>query len=227
MTSLIAIVDDEPDILELVSLNLKKNGFKIKEFSEANSFLKYIQNDLPELVILDLMLPDFDGMEICKKLKASERTVNLPIIMLTAKADETDKIVGLELGADDYITKPFSPKELVARVKAVLRRSGKKQVVTKTSSIGKNILLDKEKYELYLGGTKIETTTTEFKILLMLAERKGVVFSREKILDNLWGNEKAVLDRTIDVHIKHLREKLGKEGELIKNVRGVGYKLEV
>lgn len=226
MTSLIAIVDDEPDILELVSLNLKKNGFKIKEFSDANSFLKYIQNDLPALVILDLMLPDFDGMEICKKLRTVERTAGLPIIMLTAKADETDKIVGLELGADDYITKPFSPKELVARVKAVLRRSAKKQVVTKIISIGKNILLDKEKYELYVGGAKIETTTTEFKILLMLAERKGVVFSREKILDNLWGNEKAVLDRTIDVHIKHLREKLGKEGELIRNVRGVGYKLE-
>jgi len=227
MTQLIIIVDDEADILELIAVNLHKNGFKTKTFGEAKSFLKFIETTTPDLVLLDLMLPDMDGLDICKTLKANPKTNSIPVIMLTAKADETDKIVGLELGADDYVTKPFSPKELIARIKAVLRRTAKKQIETKIIKINKNIQIDTEKYEIFIDGLKIETTTTEFKILQILAERKGVVFSREKILDILWGNEKAVIDRTVDVHIKHLREKLGKQAELIKNVRGVGYKLEV
>lgn len=226
MTQLITILDDEEDILELVSVNLKKSGFKTKEFTEAKPFLKYLENNLPDLIILDLMLPDLDGLDICKIIKANSKTNAIPVIMLTARTDETDKIVGLELGADDYVTKPFSPKELIARVKAVLRRSGKKQAETKKIQINKNVYIDTEKYELYVDNIKIEITTTEFKILQILAEKRGVVFSREKILDFLWGNEKAVIDRTIDVHIKHLREKLGKYAGIIKNIRGVGYKIE-
>ena len=227
MTQLVAIVDDEPDILELVALNLQKAGFKTKGFGDAKTFFKFIETKLPDLVVLDLMLPDMDGIEICKMIKSKEKTSSIPVIMLTAKAEETDKIVGLELGADDYMTKPFSPKELTARAKAVLRRVDSKKSRSKMIQVDKYLSLDTDKYEVYVDHKKIETTTTEFKILNMLAETPGVVFTRERILDYLWGNEKAVIDRTVDVHIKHLREKLGKSGELIKNIRGVGYKIEV
>jgi DNA-binding response OmpR family regulator len=171
------------------------------------------------------MLPDVDGLEICKQLRAKPRTAGLPIIMLTARAEETDKIIGLELGADDYITKPFSPKELIARVKALLRRQ-EPPAEHKVLHIGKNITLDPEKHMVLVEDKAVDLTGTEFKILQMLAEKKGVVFSRDKILDRLWGHEKAVFDRTVDVHIKHLREKLGKYAKYLKNIRSVGYKLE-
>lgn len=224
MNEVIFVVDDEEHILELVSLHLKKNNFKVREFSLAEDFLREIQNFTPDLIILDLMLPDKDGLEICKYLKKNERFSSIPIIMLTAKAEETDKILGLELGADDYVTKPFSPKELVARTKAVLRR---KQPIEKGKKIEiGDISIDLQKFEVTVYGKKIDLTTTEFKILRMLSERKGWVFTRDQILDYLWGKEKIVLDRTIDVHIKNLREKLGDAGKLIKNIRGVGYKLE-
>ncbi|MBU0581429.1 MAG: response regulator transcription factor [Candidatus Margulisbacteria bacterium] len=220
------MVDDEPDILELVALNLKKAGFKTKEFLNGQSFQKYLSNNLPDLIILDLMLPDTDGFEICKVIKRDKRTAHIPVIMLTARGEELDKVLGLELGADDYVTKPFSTKELIARVKAILRRKST-AAETKTIKIGDAIIIDTEKYEISVKDKKIETTTTEFRILELLAKNKGIVFSRDKILTYLWGEEKAVIDRTIDVHIKHLREKLGKTGALIKNVRGIGYKLEV
>jgi len=171
------------------------------------------------------MLPDMDGIEICKKIRAIPSSSSLPIIMLTARSEETDKILGLELGADDYVTKPFSPKELVARVKAVLRRQLKPDK-SERISVGKALEIDLKKYEVVLCGKKIDLTITEFKILELLSSKKGWVFTRDKILDHLWGDEKAVIDRTVDVHIRHLREKLGKESSLIKNVRGVGYKLE-
>lgn len=222
---LIAVLDDEPDIRELLSLNLKKSGFNVKEFAEARSFFRYLDTALPDALILDLMLPDMDGLEICKQLRSKQRTSSLPIIMLTARAEETDKIIGLELGADDYMTKPFSPKELIARVKALLRRN-ESIIEQKILSIGKNIILDPEKYEVLIDDKAVEMTSTEFKILQMLAEKKGVVFSRDKILDKLWGNDKAVFDRTVDVHIKHLREKMGKYAGYIKNIRGVGYKAQ-
>jgi len=222
---LIAILDDEPDIRELIALNLKKSGFAVKEFAEAKSFFRYLDTALPDALVLDLMLPDLDGLEICKQLRAKTRTARLPVIMLTARAEETDKIIGLELGADDYLTKPFSPKELIARIKALLRRQ-EAPAEQKVLRIGKNIVLDPEKYEVLIDGAAVEMTGTEFKILQMLAEKKGIVFSRDKILDRLWGSEKAVFDRTVDVHIKHLREKMAKYAGYIKNVRGVGYKIE-
>lgn len=223
--ALIAVLDDEPDIRELIALNLKKSGFAVKEFAEAKSFFRYLDGALPDALVLDLMLPDTDGLEICKQLRARPSTAHLPIIMLTARAEETDKIIGLELGADDYVTKPFSPKELVARVKAHLRRQ-LSVPESKLLLIGKNITLDAEKHIVLVDAKPIDLTGTEFKILQILSEKKSVVFSRDKILDKLWGNEKAVFDRTIDVHIKHLREKLGKYSSYIKNVRGVGYKIE-
>ena len=223
----IAIVDDEPDILELVSLNLKKAGFKTKEFLKSESFLGFIQKSDCDLVILDLMLPDADGFEICKLLKKNEKFAHIPVIMLTARGDEMEKILGLEIGADDYITKPFSPRELVARAKVVLRRddNGKSSKSNKVK-IGNDVELDLLKYEVTVSGLKVELTSSEFKILKLITEKKGWVYSREQILETIGGNEKGVLDRTVDVHIKNLREKLGESGKYIKNIRGVGYKLE-
>jgi len=225
MNELIAIIDDEPDILELVSLHLTRAGFSVREFADADSFNAFIQTSTPDLIVLDLMLPDTDGLELCKSLKRKDAFAGIPIIMLTAKGEETDKILGLELGADDYITKPFSPKELVARVKAVLRRPARKEA-GKTIEIAGRVVIDLEKYQVTVKGKKVDLTTTEFKVLQLLASRKGYVFSRDNILDYLWGDEKAVVDRTIDVHIRHLREKLGSAASLIKNIRGIGYKLE-
>jgi DNA-binding response OmpR family regulator len=226
MNKTIAIIEDEQDIRELVALHLKKENFVIKEFSDATSFYKYLNSEIPGLIILDLMLPDIDGLEICKYLKKKEEYESIPVIMLTAKGGETDKIVGLELGADDYITKPFSPKELVARVKAVLRRYETKKTsgIVQVSDL---FTIDPDKFEVLVGGKKIELTTSEFKILELLVTKKGVVYSRDKILDHLWGRDKTVIDRTVDVHVKNLREKLGEVGRRhIKNVRGIGYKFE-
>jgi two-component system phosphate regulon response regulator PhoB/two-component system alkaline phosphatase synthesis response regulator PhoP len=226
MNKLIAIIDDEPDILELVSINLKKASYRVKEFPDSESFFRSLVAQTPDLIILDLMLPDMDGFEVCKFLKGQDKYTSIPIIMLTARAEETEKVLGLELGADDYVTKPFSPRELVARVKAVLRRNIAKEG-TKRIKIGDILVLDTERYEVEVEGERIELTTTEFKILHLLSTKKGWVFSREQILTYLWGNDnKMVLDRTVDVHIKHLREKLGKASIFIKNIRGVGYKLE-
>jgi len=225
MNELIAIIDDEPDILELVAIHLTKAGFSVKEFADADSFNAFMETKTPDLIVLDLMLPDTDGLELCKTLKKKDAFAAIPVIMLTAKGEETDKILGLELGADDYITKPFSPKELVARVKAVLRRQLRK-VESKKIEIAGRVIIDLEKFEVTIKGKKIDLTTTEFRVLQLLASRKGYVFTRDNILNYLWGDEKAVVDRTIDVHIRHLREKLGSAASLIKNIRGVGYKLE-
>ena len=224
MSRLIAVVDDEPDILELVALHLKKAGYSVRTFPNAGQFQKSLTGSVPDLVVLDLMLPDADGLDICKELKRDGRTAHVPVVMLTARGEEFDRVLGLEIGADDYVTKPFSPKELVARVKAVLRRHDKKGV-PETVELAGGIVMDLNRYELTINGRKVDVTTTEFKLLGILAERRGWVFSRDEILSRLWGNEKSVLDRTIDVHITNLRKKLGKAGRLIENVRGIGYKL--
>jgi len=225
MNELIAVVDDEEDICGLVSVNLKKNGFPVKEFGDGKSLFRFLKKQKPALIILDVMLPDMDGFEICKQIKKDDRNSSIPVIMLTAKTDESDKIVGLELGADDYVTKPFSIKELIARVKAVLRRNEDK-TSDKTVEASGGLKIFPENYTVEIDGKKIELTTTEFKILHLLASNPGKVYSRDKLLDVLWGDEKIVVDRTIDVHVRHLREKLGKAGAYIKNIRGVGYKLE-
>ncbi len=222
---IIAVVDDEPDILELVKINLNKAGFIANTFENGSSFFRFLKNKKPALVILDLMLPDTDGIEICKYLKQNEKYSDIPIIMLTAKTDEMDKILGLEIGADDYITKPFSTRELIARVKVILRRGtlpGNEEIL-ECGIIKINV----KKYEVFVNEKLVNLTTSEFKILKLLASKPGWVFSREQILDYLNISEKGVLDRTIDVHIKNLREKLGKASKMIKNVRGVGYKIEL
>ena len=224
MSRLVAVVDDEPDILELVSLHLTRAGFAVRTYPDAGRFQKSLVKSIPDLVVLDLMLPDADGLDVCKGLKADARTAHVPVMMLTARGEELDRVLGLEIGADDYVTKPFSPKELVARVKAVLRRIEKPEA-RKTIELGDGVVLDLNRYEVKVSGRKVDVTTTEFKLLAILAERRGWVFSRDEILGRLWGEEKAVLDRTIDVHVTNLRKKLGKAGRLIENVRGVGYKL--
>lgn len=224
MQDLIAVVDDEPDILRLISLHLRKAGYQVVELDSADRLWSLLTEKKPTLIILDLMLPDMDGLEIFKRLKQNPETSALPVIMVTAKADEVDRILGLELGADDYITKPFSPRELVARVKVVLRRSQNRLLEDQLSPVA-GLKIDPRKYTVTLDDEPVLLTTTEFKILLILAQNPGQVFSRQKLLDYLWGQEKIVISRTIDVHVKNLREKLGRHGALIKNLRGVGYKL--
>ena len=226
MKKLIAILDDEPDILNLVSINLERSGFETAKFEIADELSKFLEKKIPDLIILDLMLPDADGFDVCKDLKKDERFASIPIIMLTAKGDETDRILGLEFGADDYVVKPFSPRELVARVKAVLRRGKVKEEAKKIIEIGRNLRIDLQKYEVYLNDKKLNLTSTEFKIIKLLATRKGWVYSRNQILDHLWGNDKIVVDRTVDVHIRNLRTKLGPAGKYIKNIRSNGYKIE-
>ncbi len=227
----IFVVEDEPDILELITVNLEKSGFMVSKFEGAGPMLAMLKKRLPDAIILDLMLPDYDGLEVCKTLKKNEPYSQIPIIMVTAKTEEVDVVLGLELGADDYITKPFSPKELVARVKAVLRRSQRVPYPSSPSpallEISELMTIDPAKHEVVVKGQKIQLTVTEFLILRLLAEKPGWVFSRKKILDALWKDEKDVFDRTVDVHIKNLRDKLGPAGKLVKNIRGVGYKLEI
>lgn len=225
MKKIIAIIDDEPDIVELVSLHLQKAGFEARGFSNLENFLGFIEKTQPDLILLDLMLPDADGLEVCKYLRKTKEFAEVPIIMLTARGEETDRVLGLEIGADDYITKPFSPRELVARVKAVLRRQVREEESEKII-VRDLLVIYPEKHETYAGGDKVDLTSTEFRILTLLARGRGRVFTRDQILDHLWGQEKAVVDRTVDVHIRHLREKLGKASCLIKSIRGVGYKLE-
>ncbi len=225
MKELIAVLDDEPDILELIALNLKKNGYRTKTFENAKSLYNFLRTETPGLLLLDLMLPDIDGMDVCKTLKKNDKTSSIPIIMLTAKQSEMDKVVGLELGADDYITKPFSVAELMARVKAVLRRKSPAQS-GQTINIDDIIRIDLQKHDVVVNKKSVELTLTEFKILELLCSQRGQVFSREQLLENVWGEEKVVIDRTIDVHIKNLRDKLGTAGKMIRNIRGVGYKLK-
>jgi len=226
-TRTVLVLDDEPDILEMIATALKKNGVTPVTYEFLSDFWKYLDTHTPNLIILDLMLNDSDGFEVCKQLKTSERYATIPVLMLTALSDVTDKIIGLEIGADDYMTKPFSPRELIARIKAILRRVEKPEPKAETIVIKDDLIINLQKYEVTISGKKIDLTSTEFKLLKVLAERKGWVFSRDQLLDYLWGNDKVVIDRTIDVHIKNLRDKLQGYGGLIKNIRGVGYKLDL
>ncbi len=224
------MVEDDSQIRETVSSLLSDHGYDVQSAAsgkEARAEMNELANSgkLPDLILLDVVLPDADGYELCSQWKEEEKTASVPIVFLSGKRAEEDKVLALELGAEDYITKPFMPQEFLARIKAILRR---RKTVIKGNRIkpSKDLTLDLDTYEVFTDGKPVELTPTEFKILKLFTSRKGWVFTRDRILDYLWGNEKAVYEKTINVHIRHLRQKLGKQGSHIKAVRGVGYKYE-
>ncbi len=225
MKAKILAIDDEKDILDLVSYNLRKEGFDVVTSMNGEEAMKLIKKDNYNLIILDLMLPGIQGMEFCKMLKHSDDTAGIPVIMLTAKSEEMDKVLGLEMGADDYITKPFSPREFIARVKAVLRRTREKPAVEKILKIG-DLVINTGTYVVTKKDIPIKLSATEFRLLLYLAERKGRIFSRDMLLDGVWKDEAFVEPRTVDVHIRRLRSQIEDEPsspKYVKTRRGIGY----
>ena len=223
MAERILLVDDEPDLLELVRVNLHQEGYEVETAEGGHEALAMLRRSPPDLVILDLMLPDLSGTEICRQVRQDARLASLPIIMLTAKADELDRVVGLELGADDYVTKPFSPRELALRVRAVLRRNTPTDATLRALSHG-SLSIDPERHRCSVDGEEITLTAKEFELLRNLMERPGRVLSRDRLLEAVWGSDVVVTTRTIDTHMKRLREKLGTASELIETIRGVGYR---
>ena len=230
MSSKVLLVEDEPDIRELVSYNLRKSGFEVATADDGETALSNIEKEDPDLVILDLMLPGVDGLEVCRLLKQNETAKEIPVLMLTARSDEVDRIVGLELGADDYVVKPFSPRELVLRVRAILRR-GHPGREAPPGDEGETIeagplRIDSQEYCVYLHGKPLELTATEFKLLRTLVERRGRVQSRQELLNTVWEYQYAGYARTVDTHVRRLREKLGPAASLVETVRGVGYRFK-
>ncbi|PIY83553.1 MAG: DNA-binding response regulator [Candidatus Omnitrophica bacterium CG_4_10_14_0_2_um_filter_44_9] len=227
MKEKILIVEDEKDIVKMLNYNLKKEGFRTLSANDGEDALSLANRECPGLVILDLMLPGMDGLEVCKALKKESKTASIPIIMLTAKSQESDKVIGLELGADDYVTKPFSPRELIARVKAVLRRIKEKDKLPEVLKIGE-LTIDLSKIAVYVKNKAIELTAKEFELLKTLIKAKGRVLSRDHLLDNIWGFDKAmeIQTRTVDVHIRTLRKKLNSESKRIVTVKNYGYRFE-
>jgi DNA-binding response OmpR family regulator len=227
MKEKILIVDDEKDIVRMVDYNLKKEGFRTILAYDGEKALLLAKKELPDLVILDLMLPEMDGLEVCKTLKKESDTASIPIIMLTAKTKEADKIVGLELGADDYITKPFSPREVVARIKAVLRRVKEKDRLPQSFKAG-DLTVDFERIRVTVKDKPVELTSKEFELLKTLISAKGRVLSRDYLLDTIWGFDKSldIETRTVDVHIRTLRAKLKSEAKRIVTVKNYGYRFE-
>ena len=224
----VLIIEDEKDLAELLAFNLEKEGYAATCVHDGKQGLERAGADLPDLILLDLMLPGMLGTEVCKALRKDLRTAHIPIIMITAKGDEIDRVVGFEVGADDYIVKPFSMREVALRVKAVMRRQEQETqpAVSDLLSIG-DIVIDKQRHTVTSAGLDIELTSTEFKLLLFLSEKKGLVQSREKLLQNVWSYNNAGDTRTVDTHVTRLRGKLGTPGDIIKTVRGFGYKIEV
>jgi phosphate regulon transcriptional regulator PhoB len=224
----ILIVDDEKDIVKMLDYNFKKEGFRTVLAYDGEDAVDLAKKEHPDMVVLDLMLPGIDGLEVCKALKKEPKTESIPIIMLTAKAQETDKVIGLELGADDYVTKPFSPRELIARVKAILRRGHEKEKMPEILAIGK-LKLDLSKIMVFVQDKPVELTSKEFELLKTLIAAKGRVLSRDYLLDTIWGFDKAaeIQTRTVDVHIRTLRRKLKAEAKRIITVKNYGYRFEV
>jgi two-component system phosphate regulon response regulator PhoB len=224
-TTRILIIDDEQDVIDLLSLHLRKAGYGLSTATEGATGLRMAREETPALIILDLMLPKMPGLEICKVLKTDGATRQIPVLMLTAKAEEIDRIVGLEFGADDYVTKPFSPRELVLRVNAILRRGkGEGAAEEKKLSIGA-ITLDPARHHVDVGGRAVRLTSVEFKLLNMLMRRQGRVQERDRLLNEVWGYESVIDTRTVDTHVRRLRKKLGKAANAIETVRGFGYRI--
>jgi phosphate regulon transcriptional regulator PhoB len=221
----ILVVDDEPDIVELVAYNLKKEGFTVSSAADGQEALAKIRREKFDFIILDLMLPGMPGMEICRALRNDPQTKNVPVIMLTAKGEEVDKILGLEAGADDYLTKPFSPRELLARIRAVMRRTAEKKEDEKVIRIG-DLTINKETYTVTRRDIPLSLSSTEFRLLLYLVERKGKVFNRDQLLDAVWKNEAFVEPRTVDVHVRRLRTQIEDDPanpKYLRTKRGIGY----
>ncbi len=226
MSATVLVVDDEKDLVELVRYHLEKDGLSCFEAQDGETALQIARERIPDLIVLDLMLPGVDGLEVCRKLRKDPKTSAIAIIMLTAKAEEVDRIVGLEMGADDYMVKPFSPRELVARVKAVLRR-GQSHDVSSVTKVG-TLVVDEGKHYVSIAGKGIDLTVKEFDLLCRLMKANGRVLNREQIMESVWGYANAVdiESRTVDVHIRRLREKLGEEQKRVVTVKGVGYRFE-
>jgi DNA-binding response OmpR family regulator len=220
---IILIVEDERDVVDLLALNLRKAGFAISTAMDGAAGLQKARSEKPAFIILDLMLPKMPGLEICKILKSDPATRQIPIMMLTAKAEEIDRVVGLEFGADDYVTKPFSPREVVLRIKAIMRRA-EGPAEDESLSAG-SIVIDPAKHEVSVDGKRVALTSLEFKLLRTLMQRRGRVQTRDRLLNDVWGYESVIDTRTVDTHVRRLRKKLGKAADTIESVRGFGYRL--
>jgi DNA-binding response OmpR family regulator len=223
MKQKILVVDDEPEAVDLVEFNLKQAGFDVVTAADGEEALKKAKAHLPALVVLDLMLPEIDGLEVCKLLRRDPATAKMPVLMLTAKAAEIDRVLGLELGADDYVTKPFSPRELVLRIKKILERGQAKTEVRDSMRFG-DLLIDVPKHLASWRGKSFDLTATEFKLLTVLAQRSGRVQSRDALLRDVWEYDSMIDTRTVDTHMRRLREKLGPAAKYLDTVRGVGYR---
>jgi two-component system phosphate regulon response regulator PhoB len=221
----ILVVEDEPDILEVIEYNLTREGFRVVTARDGEDGLKKAKQELPDALILDLMLPGIDGLEICRRLRGDEVSRNVPILMLTAKGEEADVVVGLGIGADDYVVKPFSPRELVARVRAVLRRTQQQQQRADAERLEfAGLVIDRTRHEVLVRGGPVTFTPTELRLLHFLGSHPGRVFTRDQLLSRAIGEHAVVLDRNIDVHVRSIRRKLGEERERLETVRGVGYR---
>ena len=224
MSLKILIIEDEPDIRKNLEYNLSREGYSVLTAASIAEAEQLIYSNNLSLILLDLMLPDGSGLELCKKMKSDPDVQNLPIIILTAKDDEVDKVVGFELGADDYVTKPFSVRELILRIKAVLKRGDNKKDIVEIDRQFGDLKIDIDSHEVYVDGDLVNLTALEFKLLIQLVDRRGRVQSREQLLADVWGYSAEVTTRTVDTHIKRLREKLGTMGKYVQTIRGVGYK---
>jgi phosphate regulon transcriptional regulator PhoB len=226
MRQRIVLIEDEKDIVQLVQYNFRKEGYEVESFVRGKDGLDHLRRRPADLVLLDIMLPDLDGFEVCKRMRADDRLKIVPVIFLTAKGEEIDRVLGLEIGADDYVVKPFSPRELVARVKAVLRRQDRPLERAEVVEVG-DVRLDARTHEATVRGQPVTLSSMEFKLLLFLASHPRHVFSRDKLLDGVWGRERFVTPRTVDVHIRRLREKIEAEADnpqLLQTIRGAGYR---
>ena len=217
----ILIIEDESDVADLLTLNLRKAGFRTSTAADGTSGLQKARDDRPDFIVLDLMLPKLSGLEVCKILKSDTATSQIPILMLTAKAEEIDRIVGLEFGADDYVTKPFSPREIVLRIRAILRRAERADESLNAGPIS----IDPARHQVRVSGKQVQLTSLEFKLLRTLMQRRGRVQDRDRLLNEVWGYQSVIDTRTVDTHVRRLREKLGKAGDAIETVRGFGYRL--
>ncbi len=220
----IIVVEDEPDIVDVVTYNLNREGYSVLAAQRGDEGLNLIRSEAPDLVLLDLMLPGMDGLSICRQMKSDGSLRDIPIIIASAKGEESDVVIGLEMGADDYLAKPFSPRELLARIKAVLRRGSPRGGVDKDRIVIRDLIIDSEKHEVKIQDEVISLTSTEFKLLHHLASSKGRAFSREQLLNRVVGMGVVVVDRNIDVHIRAVRKKLGDHSNMIQTIRGIGYR---